>query len=156
MTLRILKTFSVAALSSVIWLGACQPSQSAEPGKSAVADVSAMTVQYLEIVTGDVEATCASLAAVHGVAFGDPIPMLGNARVAELSSGGRLGVRAPLSPDEGAPLVRPYLKVDNIEAAISEAQAAGAEFAMLATEIPGQGTFALYFLGGVQYGLWEL
>lgn len=156
MPLHILKTLSVAALSSVIWLGACQPSQSAEPDTTAVADVDGMSVQYLEIVTEEVEATCANLAAIHDVAFGDPVPMLGNARVAELSGGGRLGVRAPLSPDEGAPLVRPYMKVDDIETAITEAQAAGAEFAMLATEIPGQGKFAIYFLGGVQYGLWEL
>ncbi|MEL7107685.1 MAG: hydroxylase [Pseudomonadota bacterium] len=115
-----------------------------------------MDVQYLEIVTEDVDATIATLASVHGVEFGESVPLLGNARVAELSNGARLGVRAPLSPDEGAPLVRPYLRVDDIEAAITAAQAAGAEFAMLATEIPGQGTFAIYFLGGIQYGLWEL
>ena len=156
MTFRILKTLSIAALSSVVWLAACQPTQSAEPDAAAPADTAAMTVQYLEIVTENVEATCANLAAVHGVTFGDPVPMLGNARVAELSDGGRLGVRAPLSPDEGAPVVRPYLRVDDIEAAIAAAEAAGAEFAMLATEIPGQGKFAIYFLGGVQYGLWEL
>ncbi|MEL7284763.1 MAG: hydroxylase, partial [Pseudomonadota bacterium] len=96
-----------------------------------------MDVQYLEIVTEDVDATIATLASVHGVEFGESVPLLGNARVAELSNGARLGVRAPLSPDEGAPLVRPYLRVDDIEAAITAAQAAGAEFAMLATEIPG-------------------
>ncbi len=114
-----------------------------------------MHVQYLEIVTPNLEETCAALAAQHGVSFSDPEPMLGNARTAELASGGRIGVRAPMRDDE-APVVRPYMLVDDIEATSAAAEAAGAEFAMRATEIPGQGKFAIYFLGGIQYGLWEL
>ena len=31
----------------------------------------------------------------------------------------------------------------------------GAQFAMMPTEIPDRGTFAIYFHGGVQFGLWE-
>ncbi|MEO1038129.1 MAG: hydroxylase [Pseudomonadota bacterium] len=115
-----------------------------------------MDVQYLEIVTTDVDASCATLAEVHAVEFGAPQPEFGNARIALLSNGGRLGVRAPLSADEAAPLVRPYLRIENIEAAIAAAEASGAEFAMLATEIPGHGKFAIYLQGGVQYGLWEV
>lgn len=114
-----------------------------------------MDIQYLEIVTPDVEATCATLAALHSVAFGAPEPGLGHARIAALGDGGRLGVRAPMHGDE-APVVRPYLLVENLDAAIAAAQSAGAEFAMLATEIPGQGRFAIYLQGGLQYGLWEL
>lgn len=148
----------LAALLSLFLLAACQQTFTSEAEAAPVSATKevAMDVQYLEIVTEDVDATIATLASVHGVEFGESVPLLGNARVAELSNGARLGVRAPLSPDEGAPLVRPYLRVDDIEAAITAAQAAGAEFAMLATEIPGQGTFAIYFLGGIQYGLWEL
>ncbi len=113
-----------------------------------------MQVQYLEIVTPKVEETCAALAEAHGVAFSEPEAALGGARVASLKGGGRIGIRAPMREDE-APVVRPYLLVDDIEAASAAATAAGAEFAMTATEIPGHGKFAIYFLGGIQHGLWE-
>lgn len=46
-------------------------------------------------------------------------------------------------------------RVDDIEAAIKTAEDKGAEFAMKATEIPGRGTFAIYFQGGAQYELWQ-
>lgn len=95
------------------------------------------------------------LAEQHGVSFSEPVAELGFSRVANLKNGGRIGVRAPMG-DEGAPVVRPYMLVDDIEAASKAAEAAGAKFAMRATEIPGQGTFAIYFLGGIQHGLWEL
>ncbi|MEL6363682.1 MAG: hydroxylase [Pseudomonadota bacterium] len=114
-----------------------------------------MQVQYLEIVTPKVEVTCDALAELHGVAFGEPEAMLGGARVAALKGGGRIGVRAPMSEME-QPVVRPYMLVDDIEAASAAAVAAGGEFAMTTTEIPGHGKFAIYFLGGMQYGLWEL
>ncbi|MFY0614343.1 MAG: hypothetical protein JXQ99_22635 [Hyphomicrobiaceae bacterium] len=115
----------------------------------------AISVQYLEIVTSEVDATCAALAAQHSVSFSPPEAGLGNARIAMLDGGGRIGVRAPLRDDE-APVVRPYLGVADIDAASETAEAAGAVFAMRATEIPGQGKFAIYFLGGIQHGLWEL
>lgn len=114
-----------------------------------------MLVQYLEIVSSDVDATCSALAKLHGVSFSEPEAALGNARIATLKGGGRVGVRAPMREDED-PVVRPYLLVDDIGAAVTAAEAAGGEFAMYATEIPGHGTFAIYFLGGIQYGLWEL
>lgn len=113
-----------------------------------------MQVQYLEIVTPEVDQTCAALAAQHGVTFSAPEPGLGNARVAALSDGGRIGVRAPMRDDE-APVVRPYLLVDDIEAASAAAEAEGAVFAMRAMEIPGQGTFAIYILGGIEHGIWQ-
>jgi predicted enzyme related to lactoylglutathione lyase len=52
-------------------------------------------------------------------------------------------------------VVRPYVLVDDIEAAVKAAEAAGGEFAMYATEVPGLCKFAIYFQGGIQYGLWE-
>jgi predicted enzyme related to lactoylglutathione lyase len=64
-------------------------------------------------------------------------------------------VRAPLRPDE-APVVRPYILVKDIEAAVTAAKAAGGEIAIGATEIPGQGKFAIYVLGGIDHGLWQL
>ena len=114
----------------------------------------AISVQYLEIVTAEVETTCAALAAQHGVSFSAPEPLLGNARIAKLDGGGRIGVRAPMRDDE-ASVVRPYLGVVDIDLASKAAEAAGAEIAMPPTGVPGQGKFA-YFLGGIQHGLWEL
>ncbi|MEM0985011.1 MAG: hydroxylase [Pseudomonadota bacterium] len=111
-------------------------------------------IHYLEIVTPAVEATCVALAAQHDITFSAPVAGLGNARVASLSSGGRIGVRAPMREDE-APVVRPYMLVDDIDEASKAAKDAGAEFAMRATEIPGQGTFAIYVLGGIEHGIWE-
>lgn len=116
--------------------------------------VTDMRVHYLEIVTPKVDETCAVLEAQHGVTFGTPEASFGNARLAMLESGGRIGVRAPLHDDE-EPVVRPYLLVEDIEAASTAAEAAGAEFAMRATEMPGQGKFAIYMLGGIEHGLWE-
>jgi predicted enzyme related to lactoylglutathione lyase len=124
------------------------------PEARALKKEKAMLVQYLEVVTPDVEATCSALEKVHGVSFGEPEAELGNARTATLSGGGRIGVRAPMREDE-EPVVRPYLLVDDIEAAVKAAEAAGGQFAVDATEIPGHGKFAIYFLGGIQYRLWE-
>ncbi len=115
----------------------------------------AMLVQYLEIVTADVDATCSALEELHGVGFGEPEAGLGNARTATLKGGGRVGVRAPMREDE-EPVVRPYVLVEDIEAAVKAAEAAGGEIAMSATEIPDRGKFAIYFQGGIEYGLWEL
>ena len=82
-------------------------------------------------------------------------PELGNARTADLEDGGRIGVRAPMRDTE-APVVRPYLLVDDIEAAVKAAETAGAIVAMPPMEIPGGGTFSIYILGGIEHGLWQL
>jgi len=112
-------------------------------------------IHYLEIVTPDVDATCEVLEAMRGVSFGEPIPEFGNARTARLENGGRIGVRAPMRETED-PVVRPYVLVEDIETAVDAARAGGAEIAMTPTEIPRQGRFAIYILGGIQHGLWEL
>ena len=114
-----------------------------------------MQIHYLEIVTPDVEETCAALARLHGVAFGAPEAGLGNARTARLGDGGTVGVRAPMHETE-EPVVRPYLLVADIEAAAKAAEASGGSIAHPPLEIPGHGTFAIYFQGGIQYGLWQV
>jgi len=113
-----------------------------------------MRVHYLEIVTESVDAVCAAYAATHGVDFGQPDPGLGNTRTAAMTDGGMVGVRAPMGAAEG-PIVRPYWLVDDIAAAVGTVEASGAEIAHPPLEIPGHGTFAIYFQGGVQHGLWE-
>jgi predicted enzyme related to lactoylglutathione lyase len=65
-----------------------------------------------------------------------------------------MGVRAPMAEHE-QPVVRPYLLVDDIEAAVEAARVAGAEIAHPPMEIPGHGSFAIYFHGPIQYGLWQ-
>lgn len=114
-----------------------------------------LKVHYLEIVTPSVEETCKALSEAHGVAFSEPIAELGNARTAELSGGGRIGVRAPMH-DAERPVVRPYVLVDDIEAALKAAQDAGATIAVPPMKIPGQGTCSVYVLAGIDHGLWEL
>jgi hypothetical protein len=41
-------------------------------------------VQYLEVVTKDVDAVCAAYSSAHNAKFGQPIAGLGNARTATL------------------------------------------------------------------------
>ena len=113
-----------------------------------------LDVHYIEVVTASVDETCEALAKAHGVAFGDPIPELGNARTADLKGGGRIGVRAPMH-DAEKPAVRPYVLVENIEAVIKTAEEAGATVMVPSMQIPGQGTIALYTLGGIEHGLWQ-
>ena len=45
--------------------------------------------------------------------------------------------------------------VDDIAAALAAAVECGGEVAHPPMEIPGHGTFAIYFQGGAQHGLWQ-
>ena len=114
-----------------------------------------MQIHYIEIVTKDVDAVCAAYAVAHGLQFGEPDAGLGNARTAALRAGGLVGVRAPMHESE-EPVVRPYWLVDDIDAAVAAAVEAGGEVAHPPMEIPGHGTFAIYILGGIHHGLWQL
>jgi uncharacterized protein len=112
-------------------------------------------IQYLEIVTKEVDAVCAAYASAHHVRFGEPDAGLGSARTAALAGGGLVGVRAPLRTTE-APVVRPYWLVDDINAAVAAVVEAGGQIAHPPMEIPGHGTFAIYLQGGNDHGLWQL
>jgi hypothetical protein len=114
-----------------------------------------MQIHYLEIVTPDVDATCGALEKLHGVSFSAPEAGLGNARTAPLGNGGRIGVRAPMHETE-EPVMRPYVLVEDIEAAAEAAKAAGGEIAHPPMEIPGHGKFAIYIQGGIHHGLWQV
>jgi uncharacterized protein len=113
-----------------------------------------MQIHYLEIVTPTVDEVCAAYAAAHGVQFGAADAGLGGARTAPLPGGGLVGVRAPLRETE-EPVVRPYWLVDDIVRAVAAVEQAGGQIAHPPMEIPGHGTFAIYFLGDVQHGLWQ-
>ena len=114
-----------------------------------------MQIHYLEIVTPDVDAVCATYEQLYGVSFGAQEAGLGNARTAAMANGGLIGVRAPMNETE-EPVVRPYLLVDDVEAAAKAAAAAGGEIAHPPMELPGYGTFAIYIQGGVHHGLWQV
>jgi predicted enzyme related to lactoylglutathione lyase len=114
-----------------------------------------MHVQYLEIVTRDVDAVCAGYALVHAVQFSAPDAGLGNARTAALPSGAVVGVRAPLREDE-EPVVRPYWLVDDTETAVASVVATGGTLALPPTKLPAHGTIAIYLQGGNDYGLWQV
>lgn len=157
---------SVLCLAPLLLLGAATSDQvttargqpDAESGirDEKQVEEKALKVQYLEIVTPSVNETCDALALAHGVVFGKPIPEFGHARTADLNGGGRIGVRAPMRETE-MPIVRPYVLVDDIEAAVKAAEGAGATVALPPMEMPGgQGTFSIYILGGIEHGLWQL
>lgn len=106
-------------------------------------------------MTHDVDEVCAAYAAATGVELGSPDAGLGNARTAALPGGGLVGIRAPLRETE-EPVVRPYWRVDDIEAALRAAEEAGGVVALPPMEIPGHGTCAIYLQGGVEHGLWQV
>jgi len=132
--------------AALISPGCTQPRQTVQRG--------AVKVHYLEIVTPDVDGACNFYSMMYGVTFGDPDPDLGGARTADLDGGGMLGVRAPLRDTE-TPVVRPYVLVDDIGAAVSAAASAGAEIAVMPTQISGYGQFAIVIHGGIESGLWQ-
>ena len=53
-------------------------------------------------------------------------------------------------------VVRPYVLVDDIEAATKAAEEAGAEIAHPPMEIPGHGKFAIFIQGAIHHALWQL
>jgi len=123
-------------------------------GKPNQEDEAGMHLHYLEIVCHDVAAQCAILERLHGVTFGPAVAEFGQARVARRPDGSMIGVRAPLAEHE-QPIVRTYLEVADIEAAVKEAKAAGAVIAYGPVEQGDTGTWAIYILGDLQIGLWQ-
>ena len=143
---------SILLLTLVSW--SCHSTAQPDPDSTLTQPQGAM-IQYLEIVTPDVDRMCETLSAIHGIQFSEPVPEFGGARTTDLGSGGQLGIRAPMRADE-EPVVRPYMLVEDIADAVSKAEAGGAVIALPPMELPGRGTFAIYIEGGIQHGLWQL
>ena len=114
-----------------------------------------MKIQYLEIVTSEVDAVCEKYSILHDVTFAESDPILGGARVAKLENGGIIGVRAPLRDTE-KPIVRPYILVKDIQAIVDLAEKSGAEVAVPPMELPGHGICAIVIHDGVESGFWQL
>jgi predicted enzyme related to lactoylglutathione lyase len=113
-----------------------------------------MAVHYLEIVSNDIDALTALYQRMHGLSFGPPDPDLGQARVATRSDGTLVGIRRPLAAHE-QPIVRTYLAVEDIDAAVKKAEEHGAMIAYPPTRQGKRGTFAIVISGDVQHGLWQ-
>lgn len=113
-----------------------------------------MRVHYVEIVSKAVDEQRKVLEQVHGLSFGPEDQDLGQAKVAKTADGTLIGVRAPLA-DHEQPIVRIYFAVDDITEAVRAAEAAGAVIAYPPTKQGETGTWAIYILDGIQYGLWQ-
>lgn len=114
-----------------------------------------MKVHYLEIVSHDVNAVCKAYEITHSVNFSEPDEFLGGAKTCALPDGSIIGVRGPMRETE-EPIVRPYWLVDDIEQAVANIEAEGAQIAIPPMEIPGRRKFAIYLLGSNDHGLWQL
>ncbi len=152
---------SGVALIAVPWASLLQTGCSqgetslATPDNEKASTSSHMRIHYLEVVTPDVDASVALYSKIHGVSFNPADESLGGARTAQLPNGGLLGIRAPMRNTED-PVVRPYYLVDDIEKAVAAEAESGVEIAMMPTEIPGRGRFAIFIQGGIQTGLWQV
>ena len=142
-------TLGVLAVTSVALFTGCRATEKAERRAR-----SSPGVHYVEIVCRDVAAQCAALAQIHGLSFGPTVADLGQARVAHAPDGSLIGVRAPLAEHE-QPIVRTYLEVDDIARAVEQAEAAGGVIAYPPTRQGDTGTWAIYFVGDIQLGLWQ-
>lgn len=109
---------------------------------------------YIELVSSDADALTALYERTHALAFGAPDPDLGQARVATRADGTLVGIRKPLAEHE-QPIVRTYLAVDDIHAAVKTAAECGAIVAYGPTVQGQRGTFAIVIHGGVQHGYWQ-
>jgi len=113
------------------------------------------SIHYLEIVTKDVKSMCDLYNESFGWNFQPEIPELGNARVAKLQDGSLCGIRAPMSPTE-KPIMRMYLRVSDIAASVEKVSQQGANILLEHLEIPGHGIIAIYEIGGIEKGLWQV
>ncbi len=113
-----------------------------------------MQIHYLEIVTPDVDAVCSTYAQLHGVSF-SARRARARQRPHRLTAGRRENRRARAMHATEPPVVRPYLLVDDVEAAAKSAVASGGEIAHPPMELPGHGTFAIFIQGGIHHGLWQ-
>ena len=113
-----------------------------------------MAVDYLEIVSNDVDTLTRLYERMHGLSFGPPDADLGQARVATRADGSLVGVRKPLAAHE-QPIMRTYLAVQDIQQAVKNAEDSGAIVAYPPTRQGDRGTFAIVIQGGVEHGLWQ-
>ena len=138
------------AIVGLVLLSACQSPPQAMIEKV----VPGMQAHYVEIVSNNVEQQCNALEQVHGLSFGPMVQDLGQGKVAKTANGTMIGVRTPMAEHE-QPIIRVYFAVDDITKAVKAAETAGAVVAYPPTKEGKTGTWAIYILEGIQYGLWQ-
>ncbi len=147
--------FIVLALSVGSVVSGCSAMSKSDQEASTVRTrVAEHDVYYLEIVTPDIESASRFYADAFGWKFMPIAPELGNARVAYLPGGAMCGIRAPIGLNE-QPVVRTYFRVTDVDAAAKNAAQLGATIALEPTDIPGRGRIAIYFIGGIEQGIWQ-
>jgi len=112
-------------------------------------------IHYLEVVTPDPKALRDFYSDACGWQFSEATPELGNAYFALMPGGSLWGIRGPLRESE-TPVVRTYLRVIDIRSAIKKAGELGAKIALEPTELPGRGIIAIYIIGGIEQGIWQV
>ena len=114
------------------------------------------SVHYIEYVVKDPDKLRVATEKQYGWRF-EKIAELGDAWVAEMPGGGRMGIRAPMNDDEKKGLVvRTYMRVDDLERAVEIAREAGAFIALPSMDLGKHGRIAIYVIEGVQQGLWQV
>ena len=144
---------AVLIAAGLLMQGCNAPTDDMRPDAGS-AEGSDTNLHYLEIVTNDVDALCATYERVHALSFGPEDPDLGQARVAVRPDGSLVGIRKPLAEHDG-PIMRTYLEVADIQKAVEEAEGAGAIIAYPPTPHGELGTFAIFIQGDVEHGLWQ-
>lgn len=112
-------------------------------------------VCYVEMVSADVDAARRLCEKAYGWRFGEPDEALGGAYVATLPSGARFAIRTPMHEME-TPLVRTYVRVADVDAAVRDAEALGAEVVLPPVALPENGRIAIFVVGEVEQGVWQL
>ena len=145
----------VLAFFLLLALPALHAEEQAAEGAASPDVVPDHGIYYLEIVTPDAGAMRDFYREAFGYEFSEGTPELGGAYFATLPGGSLLGIRGPLRPTE-EPILRNYLKVEDIHRATKRAEELGAEIALGPTEIAGRGQIAIYLLGGIEQGIWQV
>lgn len=144
-----------AALACLTSLACRAPHTSGDHGGADHHGVPEHAIHYLEIVTPDPAAVRDLYAALYGWDFAPADPLLGQAFVAAMPGGSLCGIRAPMG-DQELPVVRTYLRVPDLRAAIRAAADRGAVVAIESMSLGGHGEIAMYLLDGVEQGLWQV
>ncbi|MCL1080029.1 hydroxylase [Parashewanella spongiae] len=112
-------------------------------------------VNYLEIITPNVDQVCTSYSETLQVSFSEAIAELGGARTAALNSGDTLGIRTPMH-DAEEPTTRPYYLVDDIKITVSEAENSGAQVLVPPMKTSHRSQCAIVSFDSIQNGFWQV
>ena len=111
-------------------------------------------MHYLEVVATDALAARDYYTEAHGWHFQEA-PELGGAWIADMPGGSLCGIREPMHASE-KPVVRTYLRVADVRAAVADAKRHGAEIMLEHMDIPGRGQIAIFGIGGIEQGVWQV